>query len=114
MNLPLELLAALSLAGQQVTENLLGGWFPKGAQMRLASIAVTIGLTFAAKELGLEGLAGSTPGQVAILGVFAGLGANVTHALFSRYAPVTKDSPLTDIVKKLAQPNAPPPAAPTP
>ena len=119
MNLPLELLLALSLVSQQVTENLLGP-FLSGHMMRLASIGVCVGLTFGAKELGLQDLQGFTPLQSTILGVMAGLGSNQLHALLQHFAPGNGAAPIAGILQRLAgravppQPGSQPPPPPPP
>ena len=108
MNLPLEVLAALSLAGQQVTENLLGPYL-KGHWARIGALGVTIGLAFAARELDIDGLKDLSSVRVLVLGLFAGLGANVTHALLNRFAPSNKGAPLATLLEHLRPPTTPTP-----
>ena len=110
MTLPIELLLAISLASQQVTENLLGPWVKK-EYMRVAAIGITVGLTFAAWTIGMDGLEGLPAGKVAVLGVVAGLGSNVTHALLNRFAPSNKNNAVIGLLSKLkVEPPAPPSA----
>ena len=106
MNLPIETLAVLSLVGQQVTENLLG-LYVKKEWMKLAAIGVTIGLAFVGWQLDVDGLKGLDASKVAILGLLAGLGSNVTHALFSRFIPSSKGAPIAGLLGRL-RPPAPP------
>ena len=110
MNLSLETLGVLSLVGQQVTENLLGLHLKK-EWMKLAAIGVTIGLAFVGWQLDVDGLKGLDAGKVAILGLLAGLGSNVTHALFSHFIPSSKGAPIAGLLEKMRPPA--PPAPPT-
>ena len=110
MTLPIELLLALSLIGQQVAENLFSP-FVSGQWMRIVALAVCVGLTFGAQTLGLKGLEGFSPLQVAVLGIAAGLGSNVIHGLLARFAPGSNVAPLAGILTKLAN-HTPPPAVP--
>ena len=100
------------MAGQQVTENLLGP-FLDGELMRVASIGVCVGLMFGAQSLGLTGLEGFTALQVAIMGVAAGLGSNQLHGVLERFAPASLKAPLAGILTRLANRPTPPPAPPT-
>ena len=83
----------LSLVSQQVTENVLGTLL-QGPAMRLAALAVTVGLAFSAQALGLAGLEAYSPAKIIVLGVAAGLGSNVVHALVNQYAPGAKKATL--------------------
>ena len=100
MQLPIEILLALSMIGQQVTENLLGPII-SGHLMRLAANLVTTGLAFAGWQLGLEGQNGLPPENVAILGALAGLQSNVVHALLARFAPANTSSPLIGLLSNI-------------
>jgi hypothetical protein len=111
MNLPLEVLAALFLAGQQITENLLGPSV-KGHWMRVAAIGITVGLTYLAWALEVEGLKGLPGEKVAMLGVLAGLGSNVFHAVLKKVAPSNTAAPLVTLLDFLRPPSPPPPAPP--
>ena len=93
--------AALSVAGQQVSENLLGPFF-HAHLMRVAAIGVSIGLTFGARELGLLGLDGLTTVQTVVLGGFAGFGSSQVHALLAKVAPGNVSAPLGGILAKMA------------
>ncbi len=110
MNLPIEFLLALSLLGQQVSENLLGTLI-SGTLMRLAAIGVCIGLAFGAGQLGFDALAGYTTLQTIVLGAFAGLGSNVLHGFLVRFAPGANSAPLLGFLGTLSIRSSPPPAS---
>ena len=105
------ILLALSVVGQQVAENLFGT-FVRGPAMRLVAIGSTVGLAIGAWHLGLEALAPYTLGKVVVLGVAAGLGSNVVHALLGRFAPGANDATLGTLVKNAMAPL--PPTIPKP
>lgn len=109
MNLPIEFLLALSLLGQQVSENILGP-FLNGALMRLAAIGVCMGMAFGAAELGFDALSGYTTVQTLVLGAFAGLGSNVIHGLLEANAPGANRAPLLGILSNLSIRARPAPA----
>ena len=111
MNLPIELLLAISLAGQQISENLLSTLLT-GPLMKLAAIGVSVGLTFGAWTMGIEGLARFSVEQVAVLGVFAGLGSNVMHAILARIAPSNTATPFVGVLANLRKNRTPRPPAP--
>ena len=101
MSLPLETIETLlviSPVSQQVTENLLGPFF-SGPVMRLFSLGAAIGLTYGLGYLGVLGIDSYDPIHTLVLGVFAGLGSNVVHALLHKVAPDSNASPLAAILK---------------
>jgi hypothetical protein len=114
MNLPIEVLLAVSAIGARVAEELFGAYL-KGTPMKLAAIGVTVGLTYGAWSLGLEGMADLSLRTVGVLGVFAGLGSPVVHGLLVRFAPASLRSPVTGVLARLRNNGtAAPPTAPTP
>lgn len=98
MDIPLELLGAISLAGERVTEEFLGP-FLTGRWMKLAAILACVGLAYGAWVVDLNGLAASSALQVLVLGVFAGLGSNLLHSFLVLWAPDSKKAPLAGVLK---------------
>lgn len=101
-----QLLAALLVlvaVSEQITENLFGS-LVHGRWMRLLSIGTGIGVTFAGWAVaayvpGLEVLSNIPVHLVAVFGLVVGLGGNVVHALWGRYAPTSKDARLVETRK---------------
>jgi hypothetical protein len=95
-------LVGISTAGEQVAENLWGG-FVKGPIMRYLAIVTTIGIAYAAWALDVGPLEGLSPIKVAVYGVFAGLGSNVIHSVFGAVLPGTRNATLSGAVAQVFQ-----------
>ena len=80
------ILGMLTLAGQQAAQHLFGGYL-HGSWMRYVAIGTTIGIAALCKTLALPFFPFDWPWvQVLALGLLAGLGANVFHALLPKGA----------------------------
>ena len=104
MYTPTEFLVAmtgLSVVNQQVVENVFGP-FLHAHLMRVASIGTGVGLAFGVQELGLFNMDALTTMQTVTLGAISGLGSNVVHALWERFAPGSGNAPVLGILSKLA------------
>ena len=97
MTLPVEFLLILAALSQQVTENFFGPYLD-GPKMKFVSLAVCIGLAFAAWAVGFAELAGRPWPHVLALGAFAGLGSNVVHGLVRHFAPEANSAPLATLL----------------
>lgn len=102
-----QLLAALLVlvaVNEQIVENLFGS-LVKGRWMRLLAIGTGIGVTFAGWAIagyvpGLEVLSNIPVHLVAVFGLVVGLGGNVLHSFWGKYAPTSKDARLVELNKK--------------
>ena len=104
MYTPTEFLVAitgLSVVNQQVVENCFGP-FLHAHLMRVAAIGTGVGLAFGVQQLGLFNMDALTTWQTVALGGISGLGSNVVHALWERFAPTSGDAPVVGILTNLA------------
>lgn len=104
MHTPAEFLVAVSglaFVNQQVTENIFGPWL-HAHLMRLASIGVGVGMAFGLQEIDLMGMGALPLSQTLVMGGLSGLGSNVVHALWERFAPGNTNAPVAGILANLA------------
>lgn len=90
----IEIFGLLLLLGEQAAEHLLGGWL-HGTKMKIAAIAVTVGMAYLLRAVGLEPLTQWSLAKVGATGVIAGLGSNIGDTILKRLFPAGKEATLS-------------------
>ena len=93
--------SALAVVNEQVVENVFGT-FIHAHLMRVAAIGTGVGLAFGVQQLGLLNMDALTTWQTVALGGISGLGSNVVHSLWEKFAPGSGNAPVLGILGKLA------------